>query len=193
MNPLIIGVYGKSNSGKTTLIVRIIKYFSKEGFKICCVKKSDKTIYIDTKGKDTWKFSDSGAKLVVLSSNNNTDYLLNQSLDINDIISQINNFEDFDIIIVEGANDDFIKKIRVGNIELRKNTLLTFKSDFEEIIKILKNEILFRKNMSKMSIKVNGKNIIITEFPEDFIKNTICGMLKSLKGVKEIKNVEIKF
>ena len=47
--------------------------------------------------------------------------------------------------------------------------------------------------MHKMNIKVNGKQIILTEFPEDFIKNTICGMLKSLKGVDEIKNVEIKF
>ena len=34
-----------------------------------------------------------------------------------------------------------------------------------------------------MIIKVNGKQIPLTEFPTDFIKNTICGMLKSLKGI----------
>ena len=42
-------------------------------------------------------------------------------------------------------------------------------------------------------IKVNGKQIPLTEFPTDFIKNTICGMLKSLKGVDDISDVEIKF
>ena len=47
--------------------------------------------------------------------------------------------------------------------------------------------------MEKMIIKVNGKLIPLTEFPTDFIKNTICGMLKSLKGVDDIKNVEIRF
>jgi len=45
--------------------------------------------------------------------------------------------------------------------------------------------------MEKINIKVNGKQIPLTEFPADFIKNTIVGMLKSLKGVKDIKKVEI--
>ena len=47
--------------------------------------------------------------------------------------------------------------------------------------------------MDNISIKVNGKQIPMTEFPSEIIKNTICGMLKSLKGVDEIKNVEIHF
>jgi len=47
--------------------------------------------------------------------------------------------------------------------------------------------------MENISIKVNGKDIPISEFPSEFIKNSICGMLKSLKGINEIKNVEIKF
>ena len=47
--------------------------------------------------------------------------------------------------------------------------------------------------MEKMSVKINGEEIPISEFPSDFIKNSICGMLRSLKGVDEIKDVEIKF
>ncbi len=46
--------------------------------------------------------------------------------------------------------------------------------------------------MSDISIKVNGKNVPLTEFPEEFIANTIKGMLSSLKGVDEIEDVEIK-
>lgn len=44
-----------------------------------------------------------------------------------------------------------------------------------------------------MIVKVNGKKIPLTEFPTEFIQNTICGMLKSLKKVDEIKKVEISF
>jgi hypothetical protein len=47
--------------------------------------------------------------------------------------------------------------------------------------------------MEGISIKVNGKEISLTEFPTEIIKSTICGMLNSLKGVEEIKNVEIHF
>ena len=47
--------------------------------------------------------------------------------------------------------------------------------------------------MSKLKIKVNDKNIPLTEFPENFIQNTLFGMLKSLKGVDEIENFEINY
>lgn len=47
--------------------------------------------------------------------------------------------------------------------------------------------------MSELIIKVNDKKIPLTEFPTEFIQNTICGMLYSLKGVNEIKKVEIYF
>lgn len=45
--------------------------------------------------------------------------------------------------------------------------------------------------MSKLNVIVNDKKIPLTEFPTEFIQNTICGMLYSLKGVDEIKKVEI--
>jgi hypothetical protein len=47
--------------------------------------------------------------------------------------------------------------------------------------------------MDRISIKVNGKEVMLTEFPTDIIKNAIVGMLKSLKGVEKIKDVEIRF
>ena len=47
--------------------------------------------------------------------------------------------------------------------------------------------------MDELIIKVNGKQIPLTEFPTEFIKNTITGMLKSLKGVDKIQEIEIHF
>jgi hypothetical protein len=47
--------------------------------------------------------------------------------------------------------------------------------------------------MEDILVKVNGEEIQLTEFPTEFIKNSICGMLRSLKGVKEINDVEIRF
>lgn len=47
--------------------------------------------------------------------------------------------------------------------------------------------------MKEIKVKVNGKDISLTEFPKEFIVKTVCGMLKSLKGVGQIKDVEICF
>lgn len=46
--------------------------------------------------------------------------------------------------------------------------------------------------MSDIAIKVNGKDVPLSEFPAEFIVNTITGMLTSLKGVEKIEDVEIK-
>lgn len=191
MKSAVFGIYGKSGSGKTKLIMDIIKRLTKERFKVACIKISDKKIRIDTKGKDTWNYAKSGSKLVVLSSKNETDFIIKNKVKLQKIIDQINLIDKFDLIIIEGANDNFTPKIRLGKIKKRKNTILTYNGDFKQIIKIIKKEIMEIENMEKISIKVNGKQIHLTEFPADFIRNTITGMLKSLKGVEKINRVEI--
>ena len=37
-NPITIGFYGESNSGKTSLIIKIIKYLKNMGYKIATIK-----------------------------------------------------------------------------------------------------------------------------------------------------------
>ena len=44
----------------------------------------------------------------------------------------------------------------------------------------------------KIELVINGKQIPLSEFPKDFIKNTIFGMVTTLKGVDEsIQTVSI--
>lgn len=42
-----------------------------------------------------------------------------------------------------------------------------------------------------VEIKVDGKKIPLSEFPEEIISNAIVGMVKSLKGVDEFNKLEI--
>ncbi len=192
MKPVIFGIYGRSNTGKTTLIKGIIKKLSEEGFKIASIKISDKKIDIDTEGKDSFEHAQAGSKLVVISSREETDFLIKEKKEIKTIIHQICNIGKYDLILIEGAKDKFISKIRLGDIKQRENTILTYSGNFKELIELIKKEILRSENMENISIKVNGKQIPLTNFPTEIIKNTICGMLKSLKGVDEIEDVEIK-
>jgi len=193
--PVIFGFYGKSKTGKTSLIVQITKKLSGEGYKIATVKITDKKISMDTVGKDTWRYDQAGSKLTVLSSPIETAYLLKENKNIDEIIQNIQVFGEYDLILIEGARDRNIRKIRIGNIPERENTLMTYKDDFKGIIKLIKNEVNKEsEKMKELIVKVNGKQITLTEFPSEIIKNTIIGMLRSLKGVDEkIENVEIKF
>lgn len=141
MKPYIIGFYGASNSGKTSLIEKLIKYFSKEGYSLASMKITDKKIGVDSKGKDTSKHAEAGSNLVVFSSANETDFLVKEKMDCAKILDFINYFGNFDLVIVEGANDENITNIRIGDIARRPNTVFTYDGDFEKIIDFIKDKM----------------------------------------------------
>jgi len=141
MKPYVIGFYGESKTGKTTLIVKIIKELARKGFNVSSIKISDKNICIDKDGKDTYQHSTAGANLVILSAKNETDFLFKDNMQANDIINCIKNFGKYDIIIIEGANDEDTPKIRIGNIKKRKNTILTYDNDYNKLLNLIKDNI----------------------------------------------------
>ena len=44
-----------------------------------------------------------------------------------------------------------------------------------------------------LKITVNNVEISLSEFPTEIIENTVCGMLKSLRGVEEITSFTINY
>jgi molybdopterin-guanine dinucleotide biosynthesis protein B len=144
MTAACLGIYGKSDSGKTTLIIKIIKRLRKEGFKIATIKITDKNIGMDIEEKDTWMFRKAGSELVVFSSSIETDFLHLKRVETNDILGYIEKFGEYDIVIIEGARNKNIPKIRLGNITKRENTKLTYDGDLQNLIEMIKNEIIRR-------------------------------------------------
>jgi molybdopterin-guanine dinucleotide biosynthesis protein B len=66
MVPVVIAVVGGKKSGKTATIEILIKELSQRGYRIAVVKHIPEPDFtIDTIGKDTWKFAQSGAKIIV--------------------------------------------------------------------------------------------------------------------------------
>ena len=140
-NPMILGFYGESDTGKTTLITKIIERLVSENLTVATVKITDKKIGLDKENKDTWRHSEAGAKLVVLSSPIETDFILKENRNIKEMIQKINRLGEYDIILIEGAKSPEIPKIRIGEITERENTILTYQDNFEEIITKIKNTI----------------------------------------------------
>ncbi len=193
-NPAVFGVYGKSDTGKTKLIERLIKKLTIDRYKVATIKKTDKKISMDKKGKDTWKHSSSGSILVVLSSPIETDIIIKDKIPTLDIIQNISEFGCYDVILIEGAREPTIQKIRLGNIKERDNTIFTYKDNFEDLYGLVKKEIDKKIKFNyNIAIWVNSKAIPLTEFPADIIKNSINGMIKSLKGIDKINDVKIHF
>ncbi len=98
MSSLAIAFSGPSGSGKTTLIIKIANAL-RDKYSLAIIKHdpSDKAIF-DKKGKDSWKFSQTGAEVVVTSPTKTT-LLSQREKSLDEIMDMIG---DFDILLVEG-------------------------------------------------------------------------------------------
>ncbi len=98
MKSMAIAFTGPSNSGKTTLIEKIAKKLIKN-YQIAIIKNDpkDKAIF-DIEGKDSYKFSQTGAETVVVSPTRTT-FFSQRSKSLEEITAMI---KDFDYLLVEG-------------------------------------------------------------------------------------------
>jgi len=107
---LVVAFSGPSNSGKTTAIVKVASILNDSGFKVCIIKHDpkDKAVF-DREGKDSFKFSQTGADVAVVSPNKTTLFKKNSST----IDEMIELFQDFDYLLVEGLKTLEIPRISI--------------------------------------------------------------------------------
>ena len=130
----IIAVVGKSKSGKTTLIEKVIPELKKRGYCIGSVKHAHHGFEIDQKGKDSFRHRAAGADIVVVASPDEiavVKKVKTDSLDNLDIF-----FGDMDLVLVEGYKRTSHPKIEVFDqrshkapLGLAKEELVAFVTD----------------------------------------------------------------
>lgn len=97
----IVAFTGKSNSGKTTIIEKITMILSPH-YCVAIIKHDPKNkVQIDTEGKDSYRFFQSGADVVIASSAKTT-MMFQNPLDIDFLC---NFFSDRDYVFIEGLKD----------------------------------------------------------------------------------------
>ena len=114
MQKISVAFTGPSNSGKTTAIVKIAKRLTKK-YKVAIIKNDpgDKARF-DIEGKDSWKFSQTGANVAVVSPTRTT-LFLQEKRDIDDVAKL---FGEYDVLIVEGLKYLDLPRIGVFRKEL---------------------------------------------------------------------------
>jgi len=108
-----LGFVGWSDSGKTTLVTRLIQSLSETGLKIGAVKHHHKIFEIDHKGKDSWRFTAAGARKTVITGPHQTALVerTETQRSLEEIASSY--LDDLDLVLVEGFKLAEIPKIEV--------------------------------------------------------------------------------
>jgi molybdopterin-guanine dinucleotide biosynthesis adapter protein len=115
----LIGVCGFKNSGKTTLVEKLVRHFSDLGMKVSTVKHAHHDFDIDHEGRDSFRHRAAGASEVAVVSQNRF-AIMNElrgcappSLD--EILAKLS---PCDLVLVEGYKRDSHDKIELRNVEL---------------------------------------------------------------------------
>ncbi len=209
----IISIVGKSDSGKTTLIERLVPEMVRRGYRVATVKHDTHGFEVDREGKDSWRHKKAGAHTVVISSSQKVALIrdVEEDLKLEEIRERF--IQDVDIIISEGYKRDVQPKIEIFRREKHDELLcgkednliaiVTDKdfnidipqfdlSDINGLVSFIEERFLKSKDKEDMILKIDGKEISLKPFIKDFLSRSIRGMISSLKGCENPKRIEIR-
>ena len=118
----LIGITGKKNSGKTTVVEGLVRELTGRGLKVCTIKHHyHDTLDIDIKGTDSYRHYEAGAAGVIIASTDKTGYFERVEGDNGALESLIGKFPaDTSLVLMEGYH-----KFDVPRIEVSRKSLST--------------------------------------------------------------------
>jgi molybdopterin-guanine dinucleotide biosynthesis protein B len=208
----IVSIVGKSDSGKTTLIERLIPELIQRGYKVATVKHDVHGFEVDKEGKDSWRHRQAGAYCTIISSPKQMAVI--RTTDHDATLEEIRDrfVDEIDIIISEGYKNDSAPKVEVFRKEVHEEPLCTREDslvalvtnhqidlgvpcldldDTEGLADLIEKQFLSAPITPQIRLQVNGRQVPLTSFTESFITRTVRGMIGTLKGCENPEHIEL--
>lgn len=207
--PPIVSIVGKSKSGKTTLIEGLISELKSRGYRVATIKHARRELAFDKPGKDSWRHIQAGSEATATASSGQIVLIkpATQDVSLDDIARLFG--EDYDIILAEGFKQSNTPKIEVHRKEvgpplsslgkliaiatdepLETKTRQFSLQDIKGLADLLEKGFI-EPQRERTFIYVNNSPISLSTFPKEIIANTLIAMVSSLKGIGNIKSLEI--
>ncbi len=114
--PPVVSFVGKSNSGKTTLLEKVIRELKRRGYRVGTIKHDAHDFEMDRAGTDTWRHAQAGSDHVIISSPHKVASIrkVEQEATLWELAATMT---DVDIILTEGYKRGPAPKIEVSRRE----------------------------------------------------------------------------
>ena len=119
----IVSIVGKSNTGKTTLIEKMITLMTERGYRVATIKHNLHGFDIDHEGKDSWRHKRAGARLTLLASPGHVAIIQDVEKDLSIGELRERYIHDVDIILTEGFKGNPYPRIEVNRHDVAPELL----------------------------------------------------------------------
>ena len=171
MRTSVIAVVGSKRSGKTTTVVALVKELSSRGYSIATVKHiSEQNFTMDTKGKDTWRYAQAGARTIIGIAPEEiaTIEKVSRSLSLKEILRRC---KGHDIILLEGFKKLVSKKKSINKIVVVKSA-----EEALQAVKDFKPMLAFTGLCSTETLNVKTPYVDVLRYPKripDIVENSL--------------------
>lgn len=114
-----IGFIGYSNSGKTTLIEKLLPRFRARGLSVSAVKNAHHGFDMDRPGKDSYRYREAGAGQVLIATTERWALLTETPTGHATLEDLLEELAPCDLVIIEG----FKSEGRIPRIEVRRSSV----------------------------------------------------------------------
>ncbi len=209
--PPIVSFVGLSNVGKTTLLERLIPELKKRSYRVAIIKHDVHGFDMDKPGKDSWRFTQAGSDIIMISSPDKL--ALIKKVDHDSTLQELARLvgDSADIILTEGFKQREAPKIEVHRKAIGEKLLCkpeelvalvtdepldlpVWQCSTEEISRLadrIESTFLTNRREEEATLTVNGVSVPMAPFVQEFVINTLVGMVSTLKGVDKISSLDI--
>lgn len=122
----VIGVAGWKNSGKTTLVVRLVEELTRRGLKVATVKHAHHAFQVDERDADSARHRRAGASQVTIVGQNRWAMITELNGEPEPTLAEmLSRLDPCDLVIVEGYKGSSIPKIEARRLESAKGPKLS--------------------------------------------------------------------
>jgi molybdopterin-guanine dinucleotide biosynthesis protein B len=207
--PPIVAIIGKSETGKTTLIQKLIQELKSRGYRVATIKHTHHDVAFDQPDKDSWRHIQAGSEATIISAPDQIVLIkpVPQALTIDQMACHLG--EAYDIILAEGFKESNVPKIEVHRKEIgpplsaiRKRIAIVtdvpltiktrqFSTDDVRGLANLLEKGFIKPQRKRTTLYVNNTPVTLATFPKQLIRNTLIGMVAALKGVGKVNTLEL--
>jgi molybdopterin-guanine dinucleotide biosynthesis protein B len=115
--PPIVSIVGKSSTGKTTFLEKLIHELAGRGYRVATIKHSHHSISFDNPNKDSWRHAKAGATATMVSST--TEFQIIKPVSKEPTVEELARHlgDDYDIILSEGFSRGNAPKVEIHRKE----------------------------------------------------------------------------